>query len=160
MLDRFRAIVRDFIDSTADNEEHKGPDNVQLAAAALMYNVVQADGILRNVEKEKLAEILRQEYALGDTQLDELMTAAKTADSEAVDLYQFTSVLMSSMSEADRIGFIEILWEVVYADGVRDEVEDNVVWRISELLGVSDRERVLMRQRVQQRVSAANGHED
>ena len=80
-------------------------------------------------------------------------------DGEAVDLYRFTSILMNTMSASDRIGFIEILWEMVYADGVRHELEDNVVWRISELLGVSGRDRVLMRQRVQERLGIEGGDE-
>ena len=66
---------------------------------------------------------------------------------------------MRSMDEADRIGFIELLWEMVYADGVRHELEDNVVWRVSELLGVSGRDRVHMRQRVQERLGLSGGDE-
>ena len=124
-----------------------------------MYHVIQADGVLRPVERERFATVLSEEYALDKTQLDRLIKAARQADGEAVDLYRFTSILMNTMSATDRIGFIEILWEMVYADGVRHELEDNVVWRISELLGVSGRDRVLMRQRVQERLGIEGGDE-
>ena len=39
-----------------------------------------------------------------------------------------------------------MLWDIVYADGERSEMEDHVIWRIADLLGVSGRDRVLQRQ--------------
>jgi uncharacterized tellurite resistance protein B-like protein len=158
MLDRFRSFVRELVDG-ADGAGAAEPDSPQLAAAALMYHVIQADGVLRPVERERFAAVLGEEYSLDKTELETLIKAARQADGEAVDLYRFTSILMNTMSASDRIGFIEILWEMVYADGVRHELEDNVVWRISELLGVSGRDRVLMRQRVQERLGIEGGDE-
>ncbi|MCR9121128.1 MAG: TerB family tellurite resistance protein [Phyllobacteriaceae bacterium] len=158
MLDRFRSFVRELVEG-ADGTAAAEPDSPQLAAAALMYHVIQADGVLRPVERERFAAVLSEEYALDKTALETLIKAAREADGEAVDLYRFTSVLMNTMGATDRIGFIEILWEMVYADGVRHELEDNVVWRISELLGVSGRDRVLMRQRVQERLGIEGGDE-
>lgn len=158
MIDRFRSFVRELA-GEVDGQNSQAPDSPQLAAAALMYHVIQADGVLRPVERERFAQVLAEEYDLDRTELQALTEQARQADGEAVDLYRFTSVLMDSMSEAERIGFIEILWEMVYADGVRHELEDNVVWRISELLGVSGRDRVHMRQRVQERLGIDGGGE-
>jgi len=151
MLDRFRSFVRELIDNADADPREDAPDSPQLAAAALMYHVIQADGVLRPIERQRFADVLTEEYQLEEGELRRLMEAAREADSEAVDLYRFTSVLMDTMREDQRIGFIELLWEMVYADGYRHELEDNVVWRISELMGVSGRDRVLMRQRVQER---------
>lgn len=156
MLDRFRSFIRELA-GAAEPAERQQPDSPQLAAAALMYHVIQADGVLRPVERERFAQVLGEEYSLETAELAALIEAARQADGEAIDLYRFTSVLMESMSEAERIGFIELLWEMVYADGVRHELEDNVVWRVSELLGVSGRDRVHMRQRVQERLGIAGG---
>ena len=156
MLDRFRTFVRDLIDGSGDEPV---PHSPKLAAAALMYHVIQADGMLRPVERQRFADVLAEEHDLDETELKALMEAAREADGQAVDLYRFTSVLMDEMAEEKRVGFIEILWEMVYADGYRHELEDNVVWRISELLGVSGRDRVLMRQRVQQRLGISGGDE-
>ena len=76
------------------------------------------------------------------------MKAGDEAHNEAVDLFAFTSVLNRSLDETAKIEFIGILWEMVYADGEIHELEDNIVWRTAELIGVSQRDRVLMRQRV------------
>ena len=127
------------------------PDDVRVSAAALMYHVIQADGILRTVERERFARLLREEHAMEEGDLRKLMEAAQEADSEAIDLYRFTSVLMRDMEHEQRVHFVEILWELVYSDGERHELEDNVVWRIAELLAVERADRIAARQRVEER---------
>jgi len=152
--------IRRFL--TGIGEEEKTTDafdreDPRVAAAALMYHVIQADGVLRPIEQEMLRSLLKDEYALDSDALEALIEAAREADSEAVDLYRFTSILMRKLSREQCIGLVELLWELVYADRHRHELEDNVVWRISELLGVSGRERILMRQRVQYRMGIVDG---
>lgn len=145
---------------TTDGTSGFSGDDPRVAAGALMYHVIQADGVVRDVERERFEAVMRDEYALDRKELQRLIDAAKRADDEAVDLYRFTSILMRHLSREQCVSFVEILWEMVYADGVRHELEDNVVWRVSELLGVSGRDRVLMRQRVQERVNAADNDDD
>jgi uncharacterized tellurite resistance protein B-like protein len=70
------------------------------------------------------------------------------SDREAVDFYHFTSVLKHTLDDDGRRKIVEMLWDIAFADGLVDEVEENTIWRIAELLGVSTRDRVLLRQRV------------
>ncbi|MEM0899295.1 MAG: TerB family tellurite resistance protein, partial [Pseudomonadota bacterium] len=114
----------------------------------------------REVELETLETLLKEEYDLEKDRLEKLIDTARQANDEAVDFFKFTSVLMRHLTREQCVGFIELLWEIVYADGVRHELEDHVTWRISELLGVSGRERVVMRQRVQERIGIADAAED
>ena len=76
------------------------------------------------------------------------MAAAETADNEAVDLYGFTSVLKRRLDEAERERIVEMMWELVYADGKVHEFEDNLIWRAAELLGVSSDARIRLKQAV------------
>ena len=62
---------------------------------------------------------------------------------------------MRNLDKEQRLRLIELLWELVYSDGVRHELEDNVVWRISELLGVDSRERIALRQSVKARMGGS-----
>jgi uncharacterized tellurite resistance protein B-like protein len=157
----FEKITAFFQSLNADGNEETGEqfdkDDPRLAAAALMHHVIEADGVLHDAEKAKFSQVLKDTYALDGKDLRKLVAAARDADSEAIDLYQFTSVLMRMLSAEERLHFIELLWEMVYADGENHELEDNIVWRVSELLGVDGRDRVLMRQAVQARISAENG---
>ena len=43
---------------------------------------------------------------------------------------------------------IEMMWEVAYADGAVSAYEDNLIWRVADLLCVSSTERIALRQRV------------
>ena len=53
-----------------------------------------------------------------------------------------------SLDEAGRQRVVEMMWEIVYADGHVTEFEDNLLWRAADLLGVSARDRIELRQRV------------
>ena len=79
---------------------------------------------------------------------DQLIAAATVVEGEAVDLDHFTSVIMRSVDEEGRLRIVEMMWELVYADGQVTEFEDNVVWRAADLLGVSSRDRIELKHRV------------
>ena len=82
-----------------------------------------------------------------------LLVRASAIDGQvdAVDLYRFTSVLCRELDQDGRKRVVEMLWEVVLADGVVDEFETNLVWRVAELIGVSTRDRVTLRKMVEAR---------
>lgn len=152
MFERIAAFLKELNASPESDDGDFSRDDPRLAAAALMYHVIGADGVYSEAEMDRLGDLLQENYALDDEMLSRLVAAARAADSEAVDLYQFTSVLMRSLSADERLQFIELLWEIVYSDGENHELEDNLVWRVAELLGVDGRDRVLLRQAVQARV--------
>jgi uncharacterized tellurite resistance protein B-like protein len=92
--------------------------------------------------------VIRRRFALDDAATDELIEKATAAEHEAVDLYHFTHLLNRALDEEGRAKVIEMMWEIVYADGKRDELEDNLLWRAADLLGVAPRERIALRQRI------------
>ena len=113
------------------------------------------DGIVESEEQARLTSLLAERFELEKDQATQLMEDARQADQQAVDLYRFTSVLMRSLEHEERVAIIENMWEMVYADGVVHEMEDNIVWRVAELLAVDSRERVLLKQRVRDRTGNA-----
>lgn len=149
MFDIIRKFVSDL--SVAEEPESFVHSNRELAQAALMYHVIAVDGIIRDEEKLRMAEVLAQQFELTEEETKHLALEAQDAEHEAIDLYKFTSILTHSMEETDRIQIVENLWEMVFADGILHELEDNVVWRIAELLGVSSKDRMALKQRVWKR---------
>ncbi len=147
MLERLQS----FFQSLASNRPagEIAPDDPLIAVAALCIQVMEADGIVLDVETKRLRELLSEQYGLDKAKLDAVLQAGHRAESEAVDYYRFTSDLKRTLDEDQRHQLIGVLWDIVYADGQRNELEDHVVWRVADLLGVSDRERV------QQRMDAA-----
>lgn len=154
---------RDFLTSITDVPDRPRDDDPRVAAAALLYHVGAADGIIGEAELASLRAALAHEFGLDARETDDLLDAGREADQDAVDLYRFTSVLMQSLDEGARIRFVELLWEVTYADGEVHELEDNTVWRVADLLGVSTRDRMLMKQeaaaRHARRADAPSGDE-
>jgi len=123
-------------------------NDYRLAAAALLIHVMSVDGAASDAEREVLRTVLKSQFELDDAALDELIEAATEADREAIDLYHFTSLLNRVLDEAGRLRVVEMMWELVYADGRVNEFEDNVLWRTADLLGISSRQRITLRRRV------------
>jgi len=142
------AIKRFLIDATARRETAAGEDPIQLAAAALLFHVVAIDGVVADVERAMLTALLARRFSLDPAEAVSLARAAESADAEAVDLYGFTSVLKGTLDAGDRERVIEMMWKLVYADGMVHEFEDNAVWRVAELLGVPAQTRIRLKKAV------------
>ncbi|PIO43966.1 TerB family tellurite resistance protein [Phyllobacterium zundukense] len=137
-----------FFKSLPTGESGKGHfsrNDPRVAAAALLFHVMDADGERGKDERKRISQLISEAYGLKGEALKRLLNDGEQADQEAVDLYSFTSVIKRNLDEEARIRFIELMWDVVFADGSAHELEDNVVWRVAELIGVSTRDRVTMK---------------
>jgi uncharacterized tellurite resistance protein B-like protein len=123
-------------------------DDYRLAAAALLVHVASIDGNVSDVERAKLHGVIKQRFSLDDATTDELVAEATAVEQQAIDLYQFTARLNRSLDEPARARVVEMMWQIVYADGIVTEFEDNLIWRAADLLGVSRDERIALRERV------------
>jgi uncharacterized tellurite resistance protein B-like protein len=144
MLDAIRRFVAD-LSSDASEKPIDDDERLRLAAAAILYHVIAVDGVVSDSEREALRAVLRDEYDLADGDAEALLDRARTADLEAVDFYAFTSTLKQKLDDDGRRKVIEMMWRMVFADGRADEFEDNIVWRVAELLGVPARDRMLLK---------------
>lgn len=124
----------------------------RLSVAAILVHIVAVDGVVTDDEKRRLREVLKSHYELTDAETETLVEEATQRDENAVDLYAFTSVLKRELDEEQRKAVVELMWEMVFADGEVSEFEDNVVWRVAELIAVSARDRMVIRQRIEGRL--------
>lgn len=124
-------------------------DDPRIAAIALLFHVMDADGVRERAEVEQLRPLVADMFGLEGAELDQLLAAGEHADDEAIDLYAFTSVLNRHLDHKAKLALVEIMWELVLADGELHELEDNVVWRVGELLHIERDDRVALRLRVQ-----------
>jgi len=140
----FDAISRLFSDPEPRADDIVDPE---LDVAALLVHLINIDGEISDDERRTVRGVLIDQFELGDQEVDQLMKKARQKDAEAVDLYQFTSSLKQLDMET-RIEIIRMMWAVVYADDRNHELEDNMVWRVAELIGVSARDRTTLRARM------------
>ena len=148
MLDTLRQFIADLVSPASGETRTFDDSDYRLAATALLVHVISLDGAPTEVEKRKLHSLLETRFKLDPGTADQLIASATLVEGEAVDLYHFTSVIMRSVDEEGRLRIVEMMWELVYADGQVTEFEDNVVWRAADLLGVSSRDRIEIKHRV------------
>src|SRR5690348_4035863 len=158
MLDGLRQFIADIVSPDAARRVFDESD-YRLAATALLIHIVSLDGQPTAIEKRKLHSLIETSFELDRDAADQLVASATRAESDAVDLYRFTSVIMREVDEAGRRRIVEMMWEMVFADGKVTEFEDNVLWRAADLLGISGRDRIDLKHTVQARQAArtANG---
>lgn len=140
----FEAIARLFGQSGPPSTRPLEP---RLAVAALLVHLAAVDGTSSPREIEAVSNALKDHYGLDESQVKKLVEEARRKDKEAVDFYQFTSAL-SRLEEKERVAIIAMMWQVVFADDTNHELEDNMVWRVAELIGVSARDRTVLRNRM------------
>lgn len=116
----------------------------KLAVAALLVHLAAIDGQVSEAERHALEGTLMDNYGLNQTEVRKLVDEATRQDQESVDFYRFTSAL-SSLENSEKLEIIRMMWQVVFADSRNHELEDNMVWRIAELIGVSSRDRTVLR---------------
>jgi uncharacterized tellurite resistance protein B-like protein len=146
MFEAFRNFLSDVTEGGA-HPSRFAENDYRLAAAALLIHAAAIDGSVSEPVRDKLHAALKRQFALDDAATAELISRATQAEHEAVDLYHFTSRLNRSLDEDGRRRMVEMMWEIIYADGRVSEFEDNLMWRAADLLGVSSHERIALRQR-------------
>jgi len=132
----------------SEPERHFSEDDYRVAAVALLVHVANADGVTHESECKRLKSLVRDQFQLDAAEAAALIKEAQQSDREAVDFYHFTHVLKRALDDKGRQKVVEMLWSMAFADGHVDEIEENIVWRIAELLDVPNRDRVLLRQKV------------
>lgn len=144
-------FLKNFLDEVVSGRkpaDRFDKDDERLAAAALLIHVSMIDGEMTDAERLRLQDLLQREFSLDPASVTDLIELASAAEREAVDLYSFTSLLNRALDDAGRRRMVKMMWQMVFADGRMNEFEDNVVWRASDLLGISARERVELRREI------------
>ena len=147
MFDALRRLIADLTQADPGAAAFDESD-LRVAAAALLFHIADVDGEVSPSERQRLKQLVTQEFGLDPGETQRLLAAAEKSEAEAVDLFQFTHVLERGLDAEGRLKVVEMLWRMALADGKVDEFEENTVWRVAELLGVSNRERLVLRQHV------------
>mgnify|MGYP000126723337 CR=1 FL=1 len=121
--------------------------DARLALTALLVRVARADFSYDAVEQAQIDAIITRRYALSPEGTKALRLEAEQLEAEAPDTVRFTRAIKDAVPYEERIAVVEALWSVVLADAERDEHEDALLRMVANLLGVSDRDSNLARQR-------------
>ena len=137
MLNSLQKLFDRYLDPQSPGGERERQEALQVAAAALLIEVMQADYDVSDAERKAVTRAMRQTFRLSEAEAGELMHRAESEAMNATSLYQFTSLINDRFSYSDKADVIEQMWQVAYADGELDKYEEHLIRKVADLIYVS-----------------------
>lgn len=131
LLDRFKTLWEEL---TAERGEQDTERRFELAAAALMLEVMRADFQQTYDERQVALQLLRDTFALSDAELQQLEANATEEVDASTCLHGFVQTINDTADFDDKVQLVESLWRVAYADGDLDKYEEHLIRRIADLI--------------------------
>ncbi|TWO69891.1 TerB family tellurite resistance protein [Caenimonas sedimenti] len=131
--------LKDLFDSIAapaagaSTTEH----TLELATAVLLVEVMRADPALGAEERLAVVEALRAHFHLAEDELARLVELAEEKARGSNDFFQFTNVINDRFSHPQKVGMVEAMWRVAFADGHLDAHENHLISKVAGLLHVT-----------------------
>ncbi len=119
-----------------ESKPRKAPHDLALAVAGLMVEVMRMDGHLHEAERATIIGALQARFDLDAEEVEQLIARASSKVELALDMHQFTSVVVKGFSTEERVAILAELWAVAQADGHVDPYEEQLIRRAAELLGL------------------------
>ena len=151
MIEKLKTFLRGPADTAS--EVAQDPDT---ALTALLLEAADADGEEAPEELEAIRSLLARR-GHDHTKVEAMIAEARGQRAAAGGLFRFTHAVKTAWSPEERIGLVEMLWEVVYADGRVDDIEAGLMRRLGGLLHVTDRDRGAAAVRVRERLGIDGG---
>ena len=131
-----------------NKDEKKEENSINNDLYNLIYEIIIADHVITQDEIELSAELVEFYFQIPkNTNKEEFQ---KLIDNQHfnTDLSQYAMRLKSSLSYEQRMDIILICWQVLMVDENEDQLETSTVRTISTLLGLEDKDFILIRNRV------------
>jgi uncharacterized tellurite resistance protein B-like protein len=114
-----------------------GEDDIHLVSAILMAEVMVSDGADTTSEIEYLKTVLSREFHLPEAQVEEITALARTRADQATSLFEFTDQVNKTFTNEEKFSLVGHLWQIAYADGRLDKLEESTIRKIAELIHLS-----------------------
>lgn len=121
---------------------------LQVATGALLVEMMRTDVECTEGERAVVLGALKDKFDLTEEETHQLMELAEAEADDAIDHYQFTSLIKTGFSPEQKRKVVEYLWAVAYADANVDKHEEYLVRKIANLIGVSHKEFIEAKLRV------------
>lgn len=126
---------------TPEQQTHQ----LNLAAATLLIEVVNADDDISIEESELLPQLLQTSLNIDHNQALELINEAKQTQRQSTSLFQFTEQVNANFNLQQKQQLLLAMWKLAYADGHLCQYEDQIIRRTADLLYLKHSELIQMR---------------
>ena len=124
--------------------EETSPEDLEhalrVATAVLLVEVARADFVVEPVERQRLRQLLEQEFQLTQAELDALLEEAEADADRLVSIQHTTRLLNENYDHAMKRRVVEMMWRLVYADGEKSHYEEHLIRQVADLLYLSQNE--------------------
>ena len=141
MLNKF---FRSFNEKKDKNDDHSFESDLY----NLIYEIIIADHEISVQEINFASELVEFYFKIPIQSNKEQFNKLANQQHFNTDLSQFSYRLKKSLSYEQRMDVILICWQVLMIDGKEDQLEVSTVRKISTLLGLEDKDFILIRNRV------------
>lgn len=132
MFTKLRTLLRQVMNDGTDAGTMDSL-SMNLAMTSLLCEVANADHAKDPREEQAKVQLLTKLLEVDEQQAQHLLNEGELRSENAVSLYEFTNKLRALEQEA-RYELVEAMWQVAYADGVIDPMEEAVIRQVAELI--------------------------
>ncbi len=124
----------------SSHQRRQRPHDIRIATCALLLEMSNIDGEFSALEKESIISILKRNFDLSDEHATTLLEASNEELKGSIDIWQFTNLINQNYSIEEKIRVVEMVWDVVYADGKLEKHEDYLVHKLATLLRLTHKQ--------------------
>ena len=128
-------------------KEKKIEVNNNVLIAALLIHAAKIDENYTDEEKKIVTRSVVDLFNISLQEAEKLVADAEKKEQESNQIVEFTKEIKKYSMES-RLKIIEVIWKIVYSDGINDSYESNLIRRICGLLYVSDKDNGIIKTKV------------
>ncbi len=144
----FGSLKSFFQDNVAPAGQDDDVHRLQVATCALLLEVAYADDEYTAEEVDTIMVLVGKRFGLDKEETSDLLHVADEERKRSGDLYQFARLINDSFTRERKLAVLELLWQVVYSDGVLEAHEDALMHKMSTLLSIRNDELMALKIRV------------
>ena len=129
-------LLKNFFENK-EIDQNSEDSNLELLCG-LMIEAANSDGDIGAEEIKKIRETLINIFKENPDDVDSFLEQSIKNSNNSKSLYYYSSKINKNYSDEKKILLIEILWEIVLADGQVHDYESSIIRRLSGLLYISD----------------------
>ena len=133
--------IKSLFDSvSADTHPESSVDLTRKVSLVLMIEVALSDGNFDETERVQLVSTIAKRWKLATPEVNDWINLAEQQQNSSTSLFEHTRVINQYFSREEKIGLVNCLWEIAFADGRADHFEENTIRKIADLIYVEHRD--------------------
>ena len=123
--------------STTEVAPESIAEQVNLAAAVLLVEVMMADHEVKQEEINQITNVLEELFGIKKEKSVTLIEEACQRHNELVSLHEMTSIINEQHDQQLKRKLIFAMWCIAFADKDKDKYEEHLIRKVADLLYLS-----------------------